>query len=392
MFKNTKDAIVEYYKAEPEGCISTYNVYSISDVYQILDNVRGHAFGINLNDSFGRPLWFRGQNDDKSLVPSLYRTRDNQCNSEGSYSKISLAEGYRFQNFSARVTHLAPTPLKSKMEWQELLQHHFGKTRFMDWSESVKTAISFALEAFIDTKDDKQKAYNRSTATPVVWVLNPYQLNEHIYDFFSSTPQGLDFIKKSLETLYSPDKIAPLAYRIKNELKTYKNVYFNFTDNGNVDITINGLINMCMLDDYYRTHAYNMANLLEKYEFNPFFYLLVRYYADALPVNATVNTDLLPPLASVQPYHSERIRAQRGTFTIFPNYYRSEEICEFAGTPLDIIPIDSQRMIADCFCKIRLCDPVQISRELISAGERRPEIYPDIQIYADYIETQSFFV
>ncbi len=44
------------------------------------------------------------------------------------------------------------------------------------------------------------------------------------------------------------------------------------------------------------------------------------------------------------------------------------------------------------FCHIRLCDPVRIAEELIYAGERRPDVYPDIQVYADYLETERMFL
>lgn len=82
------------------------------------------------------------------LVPSLFRDRENKQNKNESYSTLSLAEEYRHQNFSARVSYLAQSNLRSRVEWQEVLQHHFGKTRFMDWSESVETAVNFAIEPF----------------------------------------------------------------------------------------------------------------------------------------------------------------------------------------------------------------------------------------------------
>lgn len=59
---------------------------------------------------------------------------------------------------------------------------------------------------------------------------------------------------------------------------------------------------------------------------------------------------------------------------------------------MDVIPIESQKSISDCFCNIRLCDPVRVAKELIYAGERLPEIYPEIQVYADYLETKRFYV
>lgn len=64
-----------------------------------------------------------------------------------------------------------------------------------------------------------------------------------------------------------------------------------------------------------------MKGMLLSGEYNPFFYLCMRYYGDVLPVCINQNgEDNLPPLAVLHQYQRERIRSQRGTFTIFPNY------------------------------------------------------------------------
>lgn len=371
--------------------IQKYNACSISDVYKILNDIVENVFNKS-GYITGKPLWFRGQDKEKyTLIPSLYRNRDNEGNKTGSYSMVSLAEEYRHQNFSARVNHLAHAGLGNRTEWQEVLQHHFGKTRFMDWSESVKTALDFALEPFIDTKDTIDNRIKRSNITPGIWVLNPYKLNEYVYDFFANGDTGLKLIRTALRNLYNNStEISEMGEKIQKELKENKRIYFNFSDN--IDITINGLVSISVLDKYYHYNAAYMEKMLESFEFNPFFYLLIRYYADALPVEAGVNKTLLPPVASVQPYHSERIRAQRGAFTIFPNYIRAPEAMQFKGTKMDVVSIEAQKDIADSFCYIRLCNPVKIAKELIYAGERLPEVYPDIQRYADYLETQKVYV
>lgn len=391
MAENIIRRLKKYYKANASmSGIHVYNAYTMSDVYNILDDIGQNIFGIK-KDTIGRPLWFRGQESEAyMLLPSLYRNRENKKNSKRSYSTLSLAEEYRHQNFSARVNHLIKTNPKNRVEWQELLQHHFGKTRFMDWSESLEKALNFALEPFIDTKDTWDNRNRRATNTPGIWVLNPYGLNEHIYDFFADAKNS-EYVVDALKNLFPKSDLVTKGQEIQSELGAMKDVYFNFGDK-KLDIAVNGIVSVCILDEYYHYNAENMVHMLERNEFNPFFYLIVRYYADALPVNAEINTELLPPIASVQPYHSERIRAQRGTFTIFPNYCRSEAAAQLAGTNMDVISIESQKKIADCFCNIRLCDPVRIAKELIYAGERRPEVYPDVQIYADYLETERFFL
>ena len=381
-----------YYSSNLPGVtISAYNACSMADVYHILGDIGKNVFH-NTGSAVGRPLWFRGQEHEKyMLVPSLYRNRENQKNNNSSYSKLSLAEEYRHQNFSARVNHLTQASSKSRVVWQEILQHHLGKTRFMDWSESVEKAVYFALEAFIDTKDTYDNRIRRKTITPGIWVVNPYRLNEHVYDFFTDA-QNIDYIVDALRGLFPENELGSTAAELQEELRYGKDMYFNFDENNIIDVAINGLVSVCILDEYYHYNAANMKHLLKRHEFNPFFYLLVRYYADALPVKADLNMDLIPPVASVQPYHSERIRAQRGTFTIFPNYCRTQAANELAKAGMDVIAIEAQKRIADCFCNIRLCDPLRIAEELIYAGERRPDVYPDIQVYADYLETERMFL
>lgn len=396
------NAVQKYYyqkeTSDKGGHIISYDAFSMSDIYAILREIGQENGKAERQRDFQnpiRPLWFRGQSKEGyTLIPSLFRERGNRTNGNRFYSTLSLAEEYRHQNLSARVNHLTATHPDSRVEWQEVLQHHFGKTRFMDWSESIETALNFALEPFIDTKDTEDNRLNRSALTPGIWVLNPYRLNEKVYDYFCDNGRSYKLVSNSLKNIFyrSDVEIDKLAKKIKKEMRENKNIYFNISDDSIIDSAINGLVSVCVLDNYYHYNAEKMQKMLENFEFNPFFFLLVRYYADALPVEADVNTTLLPPLASIQPYHSERIRAQRGTFTIFPNYHRTKEAQSLAGTRMDIIPIESQKYISDCFYYIRLCDHVRIARELIYAGERRPVLYPDIQVYADYLETQKFYL
>ncbi len=393
MGENILGAIKTYYKSEKwKSCIRIYDAYSMADVYNKIEDIGQNVFK-NVGGSIGRPLWFRGQEKEEyTLIPTLYRERDNSMNRDRSYSAFSLAEQYRHQNFAARVTHLIQSGPKNRVEWQEVLQHHLGKTRFMDWSESAQTAVDFALESFLDTKNSIDNSIKRSTATPGIWVLDPYKLNSHVYDFFAEK-ENLEYVIRALRSLFSDaTELEKAGKELQDELKENKKKYFDFSEGEVIDAAINGLVSICVLDEHYHYNAENMKCMLKSREFNPFFFLLVRYYADALPVEAELSKNLLPPLASVQPYHSERIRAQRGTFTIFPNYCRSEEAKHFGGTAMDIIPIESQKYVHDCFCNIRLCDPVRVAKELIYAGERMPEIYPDVQVYANYLETQKFFL
>lgn len=370
--------------------IKSYNAHALSDVYDIISNIIFKMEQKEGNFNLGQSLWFRGQSYEKyNLIPSLLRSNSSKTNSKGTYSSLSLMEDYRFQNFSSRVNHLVHTSPESRIEWQELLQHHFGSTRLMDWSESARTALSFALEPYIDSKRDRWKN-DVDKITPNLWVLNPKKLNLKIYDFLKND-QNNDLIQKAIKEFnYSTKALKAEADKIQNDLKENNNIYFQVSENGESDIAIDGLISICTLDKYRSSLSGNLKKLVESREFNPYFYLLLRFYADSLPVEADPYKNLLPPLAALQPYHSERIRAQRGTFTIFPNYFMNSNAEQMNSINMNILSIEAQKNLSDCFYCIRLCDPITIAEDLICSGERRTELYPDIQTYAELLETRTF--
>ena len=96
---------------------------------------------------------------------------------------------------------------------------------------------------------------------------------------------------------------------------------------------------------------------------NPYYYAIARIYSDGLGLSKSK----LPPLAIVNPYHSERIKAQKGVFTVFP-YYREQEgdrtIREMGINPG---AMDSNKIARECLFKIDLHSPQEIAR---SEGDR----------------------
>lgn len=367
--------------------IKYYNAYTLSDVYCIVGNVIPEVANITL----GQSLWFRGQSFEKyNLVPSLFRGNGAEINGNKTYSTLSLREDYRYQSFNSRVNHLIHTAPESRIEWQELLQHHFGSTRLMDWTESARIALDFALEPYIDTKRDRWRYLMDENITPNIWVLNPFALNKKVYDFFSN---NIEFIEKALsEFALTPHTRKQMATELQNALNAGFNVYGRSSQNGEKDISIDGLISVCTLDKYRSFLSSDLQTRLATGEFNPYFYLILRFYADALPVEVGVNNKILPPLAALQPYHSERIRTQRGAFTIFPNYFMNTDAQKMNAINMNLLAIEAQTDLNDCLYCIRLCNPVQITKDLLYSGERRSELYPDVQAYAELIEANSFVV
>ena len=357
-----------------------YNVSTLAEFYQALDYVNEDFKGED--ESIVR-LWFRGQGcNDFNLIPTLYRGKYNHKINGSEYTLMNLKEDYRYQHIKARAFHNVASNPAYRSEWQEIYQHHFGHTRLMDWSESARTALSFALEPFIDTRDNKELEYRRQHMTPCVWILHPYRLNEKVYDYMADQLMA-DVGKSICDSQMKWDFIC-------DELRGNKNIYFDGMDG---DIEIKGLISLCAIEDYRKNLGSRLTDAVKSFEFNPFYYLALRIYSDALPYEIQdPEKNILPPIALLHPYHSSRIRTQRGAFTMFPNYVvsgKAKQMCEHRH--MDIRNMEEQSYIKDCLKVINVINPNQVAKELMLSGERRSELYPDIQTYADIIETQKYY-
>jgi hypothetical protein len=97
---------------------------------------------------------------------------------------------YEFRS-RARVLHN-----QEMSDWDVLfnMQHHKVKTRLLDWTEMLGTAIYFAIAG---SKRDEKANGN----TPCIWLMNPYRLNE-LYHGWKDLwdPENLDFYGGSDES------------------------------------------------------------------------------------------------------------------------------------------------------------------------------------------------
>ena len=350
------------------------------------------------------PLFFRGITTDRHLLSSLLRPSDSatdlKTGTEGTYSNYHLKSDYRLQNFGARAGHhLLSTP-ESNLEWYEVMQHYWPmNTRLLDWSDSAISALLFALEPFLDPLDNIAKSEERRTAAPVVWVLQPQKLNERVYDqMLKKDGESYYFIERALRPFVESRKTRDKYEKIiGDELSKEgaKRIYLDARTGRNPDFSTNMLFNLPIIDIRIRNAGSHLLAMLKSFEINPFHFLLSRYFSDG--VIARIQDDkldeILPPLAIVNQYHSDRIQAQRGVFTVFPMYQLGEQAVKLHNNcDIDLRNMDMQPAVEDCLYKLRIVNPFKMAEEMLNIGERLTSLYPELRHYAADLEARKYNV
>ena len=114
------------------------------------------------------PKWFRGEpHVNTALTPTLYR------------GGFAPHENALLQMFRARASGFHETvPMREHTDqWLFLARHANLPTRLLDWSEGALIALHFALKE----------------CKPVVWMLNPLNLNDLSYTTPPLTPRPREF-------------------------------------------------------------------------------------------------------------------------------------------------------------------------------------------------------
>lgn len=220
--------------------------------------------------------------------------------------------------------------------------------------------------------------------TPCVWVLDPYELNKKVYEYMEN-----EMAIVGNQAFYNVYRRKLPLKALCDEMKNNRDKYFDNND----DLEIRGIISLCAIEDYRKNLGSGFMDAVKSFEFNPFYFLALKMYSDALPFEVNdVKRKILPPIAILHPYHSERIRVQRGAFTMFPNYVLSpkvEAMCK--NRKMDVRNMEEQWFIQDCLKVIYIIDPHRVAKDLMLSGERRSVLYPDINVYADIIETNEYY-
>lgn len=319
-------------------------------------------------------LWFRGQSNAKySLIPSLLRTTANAEKESGNYTKLHYAEEIRTQHYMAKNYHLLDQEPSSRVEWLEVMQHHQVNTRVLDWSESSLHSLLFALEPFFN--GEKFKEESRMNCAPCVWVLRPGNLNKKIMEHLNKDVS----LQQSL--LYDLNADKKEKVEILEKIKEYGQVdkYSETMETKHIDY----IFNLSSINDELMHNRTRIKELLIKGDaINPFYYLLSRVYSDGY----VLENRTLPPLCVVHPYHSERIKAQKGVFTVFPFYKEHPQDIYIRSNNLNPDAMEYNAMASDCLCQILIKNPQKVALQMLQNGLNDSWLYPEMPVVSSEIE------
>jgi len=120
----------------------------------------------SLQRKAGHSLWFRGNGRDQfKLVPTLYR--HPIIKTEGELRKLERELMTRFRQ---RSIPYHSRDLRDDWDALFFMQHYGLPTRLLDWTENPLVGLHFALMFSRPTS-------SRSSASAVVWVLDPFAWN-----------------------------------------------------------------------------------------------------------------------------------------------------------------------------------------------------------------------
>ena len=331
----------------------------------------------SLKTSMSPPiLWFRGQGSaDYSLVPSLFRTEAHaeRGTGSGNYTKLHYAEDIRTQHYIAKNFHLLLKEPSSRVEWLEVMQHHQVNTRVLDWSESSLHSLLFALEPFFD--GNKYNEEYRKKCVPCVWVLMPKTLNKRIMQYLQQDKSWQEDLMNDLDITEDDRK------RILGNFQEYGNfdVYSQTYETSHIDY----IFNLSSINDELLRDRNRMKELLIKGDVvNPYYYLLARIYSDGY----VLKDRKLPPLCVVHPYHSERIKAQKGVFTVFPFYEERTYDQYMRNNKINPDAMEYNNMAKDCLYQILIKNPQKVALQMLENGMNDSWLYPEMPVVSSEIE------
>ena len=115
-------------------------------------------------------LVWRGQTDNKPLIPRAFRSETGEACDESKIKADESSQAHDFRRYARARQENLPRD-DEHLKWLHIMQHNGLPTRLLDWSESPLVALFFATE-------EKKCPVTSQETDGVVWALHSGSLNE----------------------------------------------------------------------------------------------------------------------------------------------------------------------------------------------------------------------
>lgn len=349
--------------------INNYSAYSLGDFVNIVSDIGKRNSAVANTPPV---LWFRGQRKyDWDLEPIIFRTIARE--------RLKTEENARLEHFMAKNTHYFGREFTCKSEWLEVMQHHAVKTRMLDWSESAMHSLIFTLECFF--KSDTHLDADRKSAMPCMWVFEPQKWNRYVIENIIKDAE----IQKTVLDLYDNQSDKSEAQKRIDQMIA----------GGSSDLEVHSaehlswIFNLAQIENTAMEFQNNSKLYLMQENELPFLYFML--YTIYILMKK-VSVDKVQPLAVTVPYHSERIRSQKGVFAVFPNYKIEGTVAVAKKMGINLLAMQNMDKINHCLHRIKLYNPHKIAYEMMNQGMNVSWLYPEMPVVSNEIEARKITI
>ena len=320
----------------------------VSRLYDDSKKPSSNSFVAPCETVFPLGLWFRGEEDSgkTTLIPSVFRPL-----SDGRYFDET-----RLFNFArARFPQEYKTIGGSHGLFQSLvfMQHYGVPTRLLDWTESVATALFFAVERTDSSQDGK------------LFVLNARKLN------------SVAGFEKGDRNIHDETSYGTVFRSLFCEVNTKYQWYTEAHKFGreSKDLSFMGT----EFDWRHPTMPDRLKNEINSYR------------DSCIPCNAI--SFLTQPVAVLPGLLHARLRTQHGAFTLHGGKMYSSnstvEKCDRIDPPCSLSDLNNKQGQSEKFLltfTIPKADKRRIKQELLALGVHAGSLYPETDKQGDYIK------